>query len=268
MSEAQLLKEQYKKKDKQYVQYRKVVPKRPLEVLEMDIKYIWIQDARRYAFILTIIDTFSRKVLCWKVGFQMKSRHIQQAWENVIIHHLQPADLLSQKLHVEVRNDNGPQMGSKMIRQFFKENHLNQVFTHPYTPQENGHIESFHNILAKSLQTSSFWSLEELQLRLNIFYSNYNNLRLHGSIAHLSPNTFLEQWEKGNIQRKEMKHKKVKFKLLIPYYKLSGNRSLREASCLISGALNAQQILHHKEVNGPDQLQQPSVQKSPSVASC
>jgi transposase InsO family protein len=31
----------------------------------------------------------------------------------------------------------------KLIQEFFKENYLNQVFTHPYTPQENGHIESF-----------------------------------------------------------------------------------------------------------------------------
>jgi hypothetical protein len=30
--------------------------------------------------------------------------------------------------------------------EFFVENHLNQVFTHPYTTQENGHIESFHAI--------------------------------------------------------------------------------------------------------------------------
>lgn len=268
MKEAQLLKERHKKKDKQYVKYRKVTPKRPLEVLEMDIKYIWIQEARRYGFILTIIDTFTRKVLCWKVGFQMKSRHIRKAWEEVIIHHLQPADLLSQKLHVEVRNDNGPQMGTKAIRQFFKENHLNQVFTHPYTPQENGHIESFHHILGKSLGTSAFWSMDDLKQRLNTFYDNYNNRRLHGSLAYLSPNTFLQQWEKGNIQRQEMKHRKVKFKLLIPYHQLSGNRSLREASCLKSEAHDARQNLDHKEVTGPDLLQQPSVQKSPSVASC
>lgn len=268
MKEAQLLKEQHKKKDKQYVQYRKVTPTRPLEVLEMDIKYVWILENRRYAFILTIIDTFTRKVLGRKVAFEMKSHHIKQTWEVVIVDHLQPADLLSKKLHVEVRNDNGPQMASKIIRQFFRENHLNQVFTHPYTPQENGHIESFHNILGKSLGTSAFWSMDELMQRLDIFYDNYNNLRLHGSLAYLSPNTFLEQWEKGNIQRQQMKHRKVKFKLLIPYHQLSGNRSLREASCLKSDAPDARQILHQKEVNGPDQLPQPSVQKSPSVASC
>jgi transposase InsO family protein len=40
-------------------------------------------------------------------------------------------------------------ISAKLIQEFFKENYLNQVFTHPYTPQENGHIESFHAILAK-----------------------------------------------------------------------------------------------------------------------
>ena len=75
----------------------------------------------------------------------MKSRQVKQAWEEVIANYLQPADLLRKQIHIEIRNDNGPQFGAKIIRQFFKENHLNQVFTHPYTPQENGHIESFHS---------------------------------------------------------------------------------------------------------------------------
>jgi hypothetical protein len=37
----------------------------------------------------------------------------------------------------------------KRFREFFVENHQSSVYLHPYTPQENGHIESFHAILAK-----------------------------------------------------------------------------------------------------------------------
>ena len=46
---------------------------------------------------------------------------------------------------------------------FFAENHINQVFTHPYTPQENGHVESFHAILKSALGQQPFWSLQELE---------------------------------------------------------------------------------------------------------
>ncbi|ALO16481.1 putative transposase OrfB [Salinivirga cyanobacteriivorans] len=169
MKESQLLKTQHKRQPKTYARYRIVTPQAPLEVIEMDIKYIWITQARRYAFILTIIDTFTRAVLHWRVGFSMKSGDVKKAWEQVIIDHLQPADILTKGVHVEIRNDNGPQFGSKIIQSFFKENYLNQVFTHPYTPQENGHVESFHNILSKSLGNNNFWDIGQLTQRLTIF---------------------------------------------------------------------------------------------------
>jgi len=133
-----------------------VTPRAPLQVLEMDIKYVWVTQARRHCYILTIIDTFTRLVLHWQVDFTMKSRQVKQAWEEVIENYLQAADLLNESVHIEIRNDNGPQFGAKIIQVFFKENYLKQVFTHPYTPQENGHIESFHSILSKSIDKEAF----------------------------------------------------------------------------------------------------------------
>ena len=118
-------------------------------------------------------------------------------------------------------------------QEFFEKNHLNQVFTHPYTPQENGHIESFHSILSNALGNQVFWSLDQLIQRLTIFYEKYNNVRLHGSIANLTPRLFWELWNKGLIIRTvNEKTKQVKFKLMIPYQQLSGNGSLREVPCL------------------------------------
>ena len=267
MKEAQLLKTKHKRQPKTYARYRIVTPQGPLEVIEMDIKYIWITQARRYAFILTIIDTFTRAVLHWRVGFSMKSSDVKKAWERVIVAHLQPADMLAKGVHVEIRNDNGPQFGSKIIQSFFKENYLNQVFTHPYTPQENGHVESFHNILSKSLGTNSFWDIEQLEHRLTIFYEKYNNVRLHGSIANLPPRLFWEMWDKGLIIRKEYKNRKVRFYSRIPYHQLSGNESLGEVPCLNQAALDEPSDLH-KKVNGPVTPKQPSVKRSPSVVPC
>nr|WP_057954624.1 DDE-type integrase/transposase/recombinase [Salinivirga cyanobacteriivorans] len=267
MKESQLLKTQHKRQPKTYARYQIVTPQAPLEVIEMDIKYIWITQARRYAFILTIIDTFTRAVLHWRVGFSMKSGDVKKAWEQVIINHLQPADILTKGVHVEIRNDNGPQFGSKIIQSFFKENYLNQVFTHPYTPQENGHVESFHNILSKSLGNNNFWDIGQLTQRLTIFYEKYNNVRLHGSIANLPPRLFWEMWDKGLIIRKEYKNRKVRFYSKIPYYQLSGNESLREVPCLNRAALDEPSDLHRK-VNGPVTPKQPSVKRSPSVVPC
>jgi len=231
MKEQGLLFPKAKKASRNYVKYRIVIPERPLQVLEMDIKMVWVTSIRRHAYILTIIDTFTRAVLHWRVGLQMTQHQVKLAWDDVIVNHLQAADLLNQKIDVEVRNDNGPQFAAIMVQKYFKENKLNQVFTHPYTPQENGHIESFHSILAKHLDNFTFWDIQELDQQLMTFYDNYNNARLHGSIAYLWPMLFWEMWDKKMISREVNKNKKVKFKLKIPYQLISGNKNLREVSC-------------------------------------
>jgi len=258
MKENSLLRAAKKGNERAYVKYRVVTPKGPLEVLEMDIKYVWITQDRRHAYILTIIDTFTRYVLHWQVGFTMKTKQVKQAWEKIIINYLQPEDKMREDIHIEVRNDNGPQFSSKDIQSFFKENYLNQVFTHPYTPQENGHIESFHSILSASIDKEVFWSLLELENRLHQFYTVYNDIRIHSSIANLNPLIFWKLWEEGEITRIELDNKRQKFKLNIPYQQIPDNESLKGVSCLNHLALNEPNDLL-KEVNELETLQQPPV---------
>lgn len=55
------------------------------------------------------------------------------------IRRLEKENELLKKLLAEkdIESHNGPQFGATQIREFFRENYINQVFTHPYTPQEN-----------------------------------------------------------------------------------------------------------------------------------
>ena len=242
MKEATLLKEKIKAdSEKHYVRYRTVIPERPLHVLEMDIKMVWLVEHRRHAYILNIIDTFTRMVVYWSVGYQMRQNQVIQAWKQVIEEHLQAHDLLKEDLHVELRTDNGPQFSAQSVKEFLRENHIHQTFTHPYTPEENGHVESFHNILKRALGKHPFWSLEELENRLAAFYKTYNERRIHASTANLSPLLFWKCWDKNLIERKVMEKKKVKFKLKVPYQQLSGFESLREVLCVDFAALDGLQ---------------------------
>ncbi len=147
---------------------------------------------------------------------------------------------------------------------FSQKNHLNQVFTHRYTPQANGHIESFHSIISSTLDNQAFWDLYQLLARLTIFFAKYNNVRLHGSIANLTPALFWELWDKGLISRKvNEKSKRVTFKFLVPCQQLSGNGNLREVPCLNREALDVLLDLPNGAIR-PETLLQPSVQRSPS----
>jgi transposase InsO family protein len=233
MLENNLIGKRYRFIQKTYAKYRKVLPKFPLEVLEMDIKFVWVEQARKHAYILTTIDTFTRHTLHYEVSFSITQKNVKQAWEYIIINHLQPNNCLNKAINIEVRNDNDKRFSAKMVQDFFKENHLNQVFTHPYTPQENGHIESFHAILSAHLKPYNFWSLEELKQNLVLFYEFYNNVRIHGSIAYTTPRTFWNLWNNNLVDRIENKEKrKVTFKLKIPHnliHQYSGNNESEES---------------------------------------
>jgi len=217
MLEYLLLEQPRKRTGREFVKFRRVAPHKPLEVIEMDIKYVWIYSVRKYAFILTVIDTFTRYVLHWDVGFTMKSHQVKAVWEHIITNYLQPAGILKKGLDVEIRNDNGKQFNSNLVIDFFKENHLNQVFTHPYTPEENGHIESFHNTLGKALKKDQFTTLDMLEQRLKKFYTCYNNDRSHSSIKGIAPSKFWTLFELNKIEVIPLEKRRIKFELKVAY---------------------------------------------------
>ena len=242
MEENDLLMEKPKRDSKKYAQYRMVTPTEPLQVFEMDIKQVYIGKANKYAYILTVIDTFTRVAILHTADYQMKHNKVLNIWKAIIEHILQNNQGYQPSITIEVRNDNGPQFCAKRLRTFFKENGLDHVFTHPYTPQENGHFESFHAILSKSISNINFWSIEELNARLERFYHNYNNHRIHSSIAGLYPTMFWQLWNQNLIQRLTKSKYKVQFKLLAKYQDLSGNRNLREVPCIELADLDGRQF--------------------------
>lgn len=217
MFEYILLEERRNRTGRDFVKYRRVLPEGPLRVFEMDIKYIWVYSKKKYAFILTVIDTFTRYVLHWDVGYTMKSEQVKSVWEFIIAEYLQPAGMMEKSVEIEIRNDNGKQFNSNMMIDFFKSNELHQVFTHPYTPEENGHIESFHNILGKALRKDQFTSLQMLEQRLNKFYTCYNNNRSHSGTIGIPPAKFWTLYELNKIEVIPLEKRQVKFKLKVAY---------------------------------------------------
>lgn len=267
MKEENLLLERARKVRGPYVTHRLARPVEPLTLLEMDIKMIWVEEHRRYAFVLTILDTFTRVALYWQVAYSIRWADVQRAWTVVIEEHLQPADMLARGLSIEVRSDNGPQFLAQRLREFFAENHLCQVFTHPYTPQENGHVESFHSILSTALGRELYWTMDQLEARLAVFYEKYNNERVHSATAYLPPRPFWQAWEKGLVVTRKDKRGKLIFRLTLPRYQLSGSRSPEGVSRSEPGRLDAGEVQDQKEVSGAVTSLQPSVQLSPSVVS-
>ncbi|MBI3141702.1 MAG: transposase [Bacteroidetes bacterium] len=129
------------------------------------------------------------------------------------------------------------------VQKYLADNHLNKVFTHPYTPEENGHIESFHAILGRSLDCKQSFTFIELETHLQNFYHIYNNIRLHGSLDHLTPVMFWNLWEGNFIVSTPRKNKPLGHKLKVHLYQLSGNGNLMEISGLPGGQTTQTQAI-------------------------
>lgn len=172
-------------------------------------------------------------VLHWQVAYSITQSQVIEAWENVIANYLQPHQMMNKNITIETRNDNDSRFTAHSVQKYLAANGLNQVFTHPYTPEENGHIESFHSILGRSLERIGlFRTLNDLEQHLKGFYKTYNEIRLHGSLDHFPPKRFWALCQEGLIESIERKNKARRHRLLIPHYKLSGNGSQKEHSAV------------------------------------
>ena len=196
---------------------RMVRPAAPFVHLEMDLKYLYIKGEGRTIFLLTIIDTHSRHVLDYALGYHMTQVEVKQLWRRGLQQRVFTDYGPAAVSVVSVRSDNGSQFIAHSVREFFTQVGITQEFTHVATPQENAHIESFHSILEEALVGIEFSDRVELLAWLTEFYRFYNEERLHSSICDVSPAQFLRLWKNGLVGH-DLKHGRLVFYLKIKRY--------------------------------------------------
>lgn len=170
---------------RKFVKFRKVKTSRPFECLEMDIKMVWIPKAGKNAYLLSIIDVHTRKILKDYFSFSIKQDKVIAFLSEVFLEYQYPESVV-------VRSDNGSQFIAKSVREYLGLIGVQQEFTHVATPEENAHIEAYHGILKKEVFTRvdyrTFGEIEQILKRYVIFY---NNTRLHGLLGRITP---MEKW--------------------------------------------------------------------------
>lgn len=82
-------------------------------------------------------------------------------------------------LRIYVRNDNGSQMESHVVQQYFADRQIIQEFTKPATKEQNAHIESYHSILERVIcRRYDFEDLPEAVDTFNRWLGFYNYERI------------------------------------------------------------------------------------------
>lgn len=172
---------------RQFVKFRRIHTRRPMEHICLDIKYVWVQGDGRWYYLLSILDVYSRFILIWT--FQPNLR------QHDVIRLMRKLHLMHNLKSVTIRNDNGSQFIAHKVREYLRQLEANQEFTHVSTPEENSYIESFHSILQRELiDRYEFESYYEAKIHLGKYMWWYNYLRRHGSIGNITPS---RKWAQG-----------------------------------------------------------------------
>lgn len=170
---------------RKFVKFRKVKTTKPFDCLEMDIKMVWIPNAGKNAYLLSIIDVHTRRILKDYFAFSIKKEKVIEFLSDMFDSYEYPEKVV-------IRSDNGSQFIAKNVREYLGLIGVQQEFTHVATPEENAHIEAYHGILKKEVFTRvdyrTFGEIENILKRYVVFY---NNERLHGLLGRLTP---MEKW--------------------------------------------------------------------------
>jgi putative transposase len=185
---------------------------RPLEIIEVDIKYIYIDGEARNAYLITIYDVFHRQAYNWSIDYSMKTSVLIRLLLKFIDEHLISKSIEPKDFEISFRTDNGSQFIAKSYRILMKTFGFKNVYIPPATPQLNGHIESFHSTVQRLVCNAyELQTLDHAREVLALFYKTYNEDRFLTCLLDYPPIKFLELWNAGKIGQKEDKRKKMKF---------------------------------------------------------
>ena len=168
-----------------FVQFRCIDAQKPLEYLTMDIKYVYIDQEKRYAYLLTVLDVYSRFVVGHVLKYSIKKVDVVLLLDGILRG-------ISAKGMI-IRNDNGSQFLAHIVRKYLDEMGVIQEFTHIATPDENSYIESHFSILEKEfLRRNWFESLYHARMKIQDYYRIYCYRRKHRSLNRKGPYQYIK----------------------------------------------------------------------------
>ena len=172
---------------REFVKFRRIQARRPLEHLCLDIKYIWVHGDKRWYYLLSVMDVYSRFILIWILQPSVR--------QHDVIDLMRKLHLMYNLKSVSIRNDNGSQFIAHKVRAYLKLLEARQEFTHVATPEENAYIESFHSIMQRELiDRHQFESYYEAKTHMEKYMWWYNYLRRHQQIGNVTP---CKKWAQG-----------------------------------------------------------------------
>jgi len=146
--------------------------------------------------ILTVVDEFSRYCVALEVDTSIPGARVVEVLERLAERDQLPEVIVT---------DNGPEFSGKALDSWAYNHKVRLDFIRPGKPVENAFIESFNGRLRdECLNEHWFVSLQDARDKIEAWRLDYNGLRPHSALGHLTPEEFIGQSQGRPNQPQEL----------------------------------------------------------------
>ncbi|WP_083542289.1 IS3 family transposase [Kribbia dieselivorans] len=148
-----------------------------------DITYI--KTWQGWAYLATVIDLHSRKIVGWAIDTHMRTSLVTDALDMAIMHRQPPEGVI-------FHSDRGVQYTSTEFTEYCKLHHIRRSLGRTGVCYDNAVAESFFATYKKELIHTRPWpNLKTLKKHTFTWIeSYYNNARRHSTLGYLTPNEY------------------------------------------------------------------------------
>ena len=160
------------------------MPSRANERWSLDFMSDQLADGRVFR-TLNIVDDFTRECRAIEVDTSLTGQRLVRVLEGLCAEHGRPQALVM---------DNGPELTSKVLDAWAYRNGVQLRFIQPGKPVQNAYVESFNGKFRdECLSEHWFVSLDEAREVIEEWRQDYNQVRPHSSLGHLTPEQFRDR---------------------------------------------------------------------------
>ena len=153
--------------------------RRPNQIWVGDVTYLAV--GRRWWYLVTVLDQFSRRVLAWRLGSIRDGRLTGAALQAALQRRRPRPGLI-------FHTDRGSEFIGTAFGRILAHHGVRQSMTRGSAPDENAHIESFfHSLKSDLVHGERFHDIRDLRRRLQRYVRYYNHRRLHSALRYQSP---------------------------------------------------------------------------------
>ncbi len=165
---------------------------RPNERWAMDFIQDVVASGRKFR-TLSVVDTYSRECLTVEADTSLPGHRAVRILDRL-------GEIKG--LPDSIRVDNGPEFISKVLDEWAYRRGVKLDFIRPGKPVENAYVESFHSRFRdECLNEHYFLGLQEAQEIIEAWRLEYNGFRPHSALNYQTPEEFLKQYEKHNLNQ-------------------------------------------------------------------